>query len=180
MVPDYLVELAHERAHVLRVDRSVLHEGQRLGVAVHAHQQAEPVLPHAPDVGLGGPVQQVHAGIPQAPPFHVGLQPFRFGGEFRLRFAIKLHGEDGAGVALDEGHRRRQAHRLAGAVEHVFVHDLDGRRPVVQDLLHRLAGLENVGEVDDGKGGHRGAGHQVDLDLGSHAQRALRAHYHFG
>ena len=104
VVPDDLIEPADEIAHVLRVHCSVFHEGQRLGVAVHAHQQAQPVLPHRPDAGLGRPVLHVHAGVPVAAAGHVVFQLVRFVGQFRSRFSVEFDHQDRAGSALDERH----------------------------------------------------------------------------
>ena len=80
VVANNLVEPADELAHVLRVYGGVLHEGQGLGVAVHTHQQAQAVLAHGPNVGLGGPVQQVDAGVTQAAALHVRFQALHLGG----------------------------------------------------------------------------------------------------
>ena len=127
VVADDLVEPADEVAHGLGVDGGVLHEGQRLGVAVHAHQQAQTVLAHVPDVGLGGAVQKVDAGVAHAAAFQVLLQVLHLGSKLVFGLAVELDGQDGAGVSLDDGHGVAEAKGLAGAVQHVLVHDLDGR-----------------------------------------------------
>ena len=51
---------------------------------------------------------------------------------------------------------------------------------MVEYLFDRLAGLENVGEMEHRKPGHGGPGHQVDLGLGDHAQSPFGADHHAG
>ena len=74
VVADNLIEPTDEIAHVAGVNCSVFHKGQRLGVAVHTHQQPKTLLAHSPDAGLRGAVQHVYGGVTVAQAFHVVLQ----------------------------------------------------------------------------------------------------------
>ena len=174
------VEPADERPEVFRVHRRVLNKGQGLGVPANAHQQAQSALPHVPNVGLSGTVQQVHAGVAQATALQVRLQAVHLGSEFGLGFAVELHRQDRARVAFYERHAGRVTHGLAGPVQQNFVHHFYGRRIVPENLTGGLAGLDDAGEVDHGKAGHGRPGHQVDLGLGNHAESALRTDHHLG
>ena len=51
---------------------------------------------------------------------------------------------------------------------------------MAQYFLDRLAGLKDVGEVEDGKAGHGGPRHQFDLGLGYDAQGAFGTYHHAG
>ena len=177
VVGDDLVKAADELAHDRRVDGGVLHEGDGLGVAAGAHEQAEAALAQVPDGGLAGAVQDVDAGIGEA---DVGLEAVHSGGQFGLRFAVKFDHEHCSGIALDEPGEPRRSHGLPGTVEDHLVDELDGGRLVAQHAGGGLAGVVDGAEVQHGQGGHGGPRHQVDLGFGNHAQGALGADHHAG
>ena len=177
VVGDDLVEAADELAHDRRVYGGVLHEGDGLGVALCAHEEAESALAQVPDGGLAGPIEDVDAGVGET---DVGLQAVHPGGQFRFRFAVELDYEHGSGIALDETRKPRRTHGLAGSVEDHLVDKLDGRRLVAQHAGGGLAGVVDGSEVQHGEGGHGGPLHQVDLGLGDHAEGALGTHNHAG
>ena len=73
VVSDHFIETANEIAHSFRVNRRVLHEGNGLGVAADAHQQAQTALAHVPDHILVGAGEHIDAGVGQAAVFHILL-----------------------------------------------------------------------------------------------------------
>src|SRR5690606_6707956 len=107
-------DLADVLGQVFNRDGDVLDAGDRLGVALDAHQQTQARLAYRPDVGLllrvvDGQRVLHHALLGQVPG-----QALDLGAQLRLALAVELDGQDRVRVTLDEGDLPRVARLLAG------------------------------------------------------------------
>ena len=180
VVPDNAVKAADKLTQFLGVHRRVFYKGNRLSIAVGAHQQPKAALADVPNHVLIGPFQQIDAGIAQPPMGHILLQVIHLSRQLRHGLAIELDQQNRPRVAFQKCQVPGLADRLPGAVQDHLIQDFHRRRVVFQDFYGSFAGLKNIGEVQHGQGGHCGSGHQVHLGLGYHTQGAFGTNHHFG
>ena len=89
--------------------------------------------------------------------------------------AGRLDDQHRRGVALDEGHARREARVQAALPDDGVVHLLDGGGAGVEQRDRGLKGLQDGVEVNDGEGRRLGTGGHSHLGAGEGDQRALGA-----
>ena len=141
MAGEDLAEARHELRQVPRLDGGVFHEGERLGVAVDAEEQAEAGLAQLPDRLLLGAVVGEMGCVAEALALAAHLQGLDPGAHLGLVVARVLHDENGGGISLHEAHALRVLDVAAGEVEDQLVRQLDGIGPGLQDGLRGLERL---------------------------------------
>ena len=179
VITDDFVKAADELSQVFRIHGRIFDKGNRLGVAVNAHQQPQAALADIPNHILVGFRQQVDAGIAQPLPLHIGFQGGHFAGQFPLRFPIELDQQHRPGIPLHKGQVAGLAHRFPGAGQHHIIQHFHRGGAVFQHFLSGFAGLENVPEMQHGQRGHRRPRHQIDFGIGDHAESSLGTRHHF-
>ena len=102
-----LLEARDERRQVPRLDAGVLHEGDRLLVALHAEQQAEPGLAQVPDGALLASLVRDVGGVAEPLALAARLQRLDLGADFLVAVARVLDDHDRGRVALDPAHLLR-------------------------------------------------------------------------
>ena len=170
-----LTESGHELGQVPRIDRRVLHEGQRLGIAVDAEEQSEPGLAELPDRLLLGGVEGEMGRVAEAFALAARFQGLHLGPHLGLVITGVLHDEDGRGITLHEAHPLRLLDVAPGEVEDELVGQLDGVGPGLEDRLGGLERLLDVAIVDDVEGRPLRTIDQAHLRLEDRDERALRA-----
>ena len=170
------VEAGHEAGQLLRRDGRVLDEGDRLGVALDAHQEAQPGGAQPPHRGLLGGVGGRDRRGAEAPRGEIGrerVEPLPHRGGV---VAVELHDQQRARVAADERRQRREAGMRAAAFDDRRADQLRRRRAVRQHRHHRLGGGDHGVEVQGGQAGEGRARHEAHGRLRDDGERALGAH----
>ncbi len=176
VVGDHLLDGADVFGQVLDGDGDVLDDGDRLGVAADAHEEAEAGFAHAPDVGLLLGVEDAlglggHADVFGA---EVVLQAGAPLLQLEVGLAVELDGEDGGGIAVDEGDLGGVAGLGAGEVDQHPVHQLDGGGLGFEDGLGGGHRFDEVVELEEDEGGAPGDGLQLQGGGEDGGEGALR------
>ena len=179
VVADDFVEAADELAEMLGVDGGVFDEGDGFGVAADAHKEAEAGFADGPDVGLRGGVEDGYAVVAEAAAGQGILQILGLGVAASFwSVAGEFDYQDGAGLAVDEGHAAGEGGGFAGAFQQHLADKLDGGGAVFEDGGGGVASLSEGFEVGDGEGGGVGRGDEVDFGFGDDAEGAFGADHH--
>ena len=171
-----VAETRDEDGQILRIDRGVLDEGDGLGLALGAQQEAEPGLAELPDRLLLGRIEGDVPGIAEASRGAPRLESLDLALDLCRGVAGVLDDQNGRGIALDEAHALGLLDVAAGEVQDHLVGQLHGVRARLEDGLRGLERLLHVVVVDDVDGGGLGALHEAHLGLEDGDQGALGAH----
>ena len=169
------VEAGHEAGQLLRRDGRVLDEGDRLGVALDAHQQAQAGRAQPPHGGLLGGVGGRDDRGGEAARGEIGrerVEPLPHGAGV---VAVELHEQQRARVAAHERRQRREPGMLPAAVDDRRADQLRRRGVVRQHRHHGRRRRDDGIEVDGGQPGGRGDGDQAHGRLRGDGERALGA-----
>src|SRR2546425_6542171 len=106
------------------IDRRVLDEGERLGIAMNTEEQTEPGLAELPDRLLLGRLEGDVRRVPEALALAPRLQRLDLGPHLGVVVARVFDDEDGGGIALYEAHPLRLLDVAPGEVEDELVGQL--------------------------------------------------------
>ena len=162
-------------------DRAVLHDRDRLALALHGHRDVQRGFAHGPDRGLPGRILGAHGGAAGPGPPHDRGQAGEPARERSRRLARELHQEHAVGGGWNQLVDRRPERRIpAGERDHALVHELDGVRIELDDVLHGVERVEQRRERADPEHPPRGPARQLQLELAEERQRALGSHERLG
>ncbi len=157
------------------IDGRVLDEGDRLGVADHAHQERKPGLADLPEVVLAG-IDESFANAQDArPALEFPGQVVGPLGQLLRRVGVELGGQNGRGPPVGEVQMLGERRVLGRQVEDHPVEHLDGDRTGLDDLGQAIEGRRDRRERqhDEPLGGRQR--HDLELGRGDDRQRPFRA-----
>ena len=175
---------------MLQRHRAVLDEGDRLALLLHRHHDVEAGGAHLGDGGLQLGIEH----LDDAAPLRAGVVP----GEAevadqvlraaarRRRFSSQSSSANStsstaSGVAAHEGLDGRAEHvDVAGELDHGAVDQLDRDRLELDDVLGRIHGVVEAGEMAGADGAAAEQRPQLELDAGGKAERAFGADQDMG
>ena len=97
----YVAKLPQEPPHLFDRHGGVLHEGDRLVVALDRHQDSESFLPHVPDLGLLRGIGDRQVAVTRAGRLERSPQVIQLGNDFGLALAVVLDDHHGLRIAFD-------------------------------------------------------------------------------
>ena len=173
-------ELVHERGQFHRINRRVLHEGDRLAIARHAVQQRLAGLAQLPRIGQRlGILVALHGRVGQR-----GTQAIKARANRIHRIRLELHVHHCTQLARGGlgQHFHVMAVFLVGerGVDHHVVDQLHGARPACQHLAKRRQRGRHAVEAQDGKPRARWLAHDLQCGTHHHRQRAFAAAHQRG
>ncbi len=181
MAREHFGERVGVLGQVLQRHGAVLDEAHGLAIALEAHHDVQPRLAHFPEVFLGRFLGHFHHAAGQAQlahQLHQLAQPRQQRGTV---VAGEFHQQDGSRAADEGGFYGGLEGRVGQAqLDHGAVHQLHGRGSQLHDVLGRVHGRVEGGEVDHAQ--HLGARQRAELQ-GERArvgQRALGAYQQMG
>ena len=175
MTREDLAEARHELREVFGIDGGVLHEGERLGVAVRAEQEPEAGLAQLPDRLLLRGVDRHMGRVAETLVLAPCLERVDARAHRRLVVAGVLDDQDGGGIALHEAHALALLDVVAREIEDHLVRQLDRVGARLQDRLRALQRFLDVVEVDDVERRALGPIHDAHLRFDDRDERALGA-----
>jgi len=163
----------HIIAEVFRIDGGVLHECDRLCVAPHAAEQAQPCLADRPDIGLIRRPFGVDEGVSHPVRLQSAVQLREPRSDLLSGLAVEFDDQDCLRVAFDERHLLRESRLQAGQVEKHPVDKLDRCGLHGQDFGQRLQGCDEIVKMEDVERSGGGLGLQIQRRLRAGDERAL-------
>ena len=175
-----VVEALHELPEALCGDGRVLHDRDRLRVAAHAHQDAQPGLTHPPHAELLTGVREDHPRVCASRTDQPRADRIKQGRDLRRRGPVYLDEQERPRLALNELDERRIADAGAAPRDDRVVHQFHRCGLMCERVRHCPAGSRDGGVVEGDDALHRRDRRETHLSLDDDGERPLGSDHDLG